>query len=180
MADTTFVDGSTLTSADWFNDLNDAFHTALGGVVGAGTLTKVQFPATQSASADANALDDYEEGTFTPSLGGNTTYNAASGSYTKIGRHVFFRLLLDINTLGTGSGTTISGLPFTVGTALASHSIGYFASIATNVVSLMAYSNSAGTTISFSCLTAAAGSVTNLPTVFQNGTQMYITGHYHV
>jgi hypothetical protein len=39
-------------------------------------------------TAAANALDDYEEGTFTPSLGGDATYLAQSGSYTKIGRYL--------------------------------------------------------------------------------------------
>ena len=36
--------------------------------------TGITFPATQSASSDANTLDDYEEGDWTPSIGGNATY----------------------------------------------------------------------------------------------------------
>ena len=35
------------------------------------TSGQLKFPATQSASADANTLDDYEEGSFTPTLGGS-------------------------------------------------------------------------------------------------------------
>ena len=31
--------------------------------------TGIAFPATQNASSDANTLDDYEEGTWTPTLG---------------------------------------------------------------------------------------------------------------
>jgi hypothetical protein len=49
----------------------------------------IKFPATQVASADANTLDDYEEGTWTPNQGPGLTVVgtfASSGSYTKIGR----------------------------------------------------------------------------------------------
>jgi len=63
-------------------------------------------------TAAANALDDYEEGTWTPTVGGNATYTAQAGHYTKIGNFVKLRFHLQINTLGTGSTTTISGLPF--------------------------------------------------------------------
>ena len=34
---------------------------------------RIQFPATQIASGDANCLDDYEEGTWTATLTGATT-----------------------------------------------------------------------------------------------------------
>jgi len=49
----------------------------------------ITFPATQSASTDANTLDDYEEGTFTPTItatGGafsSVTYVVQSGKYTR-------------------------------------------------------------------------------------------------
>jgi hypothetical protein len=65
-------------------------------------------------TAAANALDDYEEGTWTPSLGGNTTYSAQVGTYTKIGRQVTIHFFVGVTTLGTGSASDISGLPFTV------------------------------------------------------------------
>jgi hypothetical protein len=47
----------------------------------------VSFPATQVASTDPNTLDDYEEGTWTPTCTG-VTFSAATGFYTKIGRQV--------------------------------------------------------------------------------------------
>ena len=56
--------------------------------------------------------DDYEEGTWTPSLGGTATYNNQTGTYTKIGNMVFIRGVMFVNVLGTGSTTTITGLPF--------------------------------------------------------------------
>jgi hypothetical protein len=47
----------------------------------------VSFPATQVASTDPNTLDDYEEGTWTPTCTG-VTFTSATGLYTKIGRQV--------------------------------------------------------------------------------------------
>ena len=66
-------------------------------------------------TADANALDDYEEGTWTPALVniGTGTYSVQGGSYTKIGRLVVALLHLGVLTVGTASGDLIvSGLPF--------------------------------------------------------------------
>jgi hypothetical protein len=80
----------------------------------------VTFPSTQSASSDANTLDDYEEGTFTPTLidGSNnqpTSYLAQVGTYTKVGNLVTVQIYLNINVKGaTISGSvSIGGLPFT-------------------------------------------------------------------
>ena len=54
----------------------------------------ITFPATQSASSDANTLDDYEEGTFSPTVIGTSTAGTASygiqiGAYLKIGKDNF-------------------------------------------------------------------------------------------
>ncbi|WP_225421176.1 hypothetical protein [Sphingomonas parva] len=79
----------------------------------------IQFPAIQVPSADANALDDYEEGTFTPNLlfgGANTgmTYTDQLGRYTKIGRLVFVEIRIRLSAKGSSTGSaTIAGLPFT-------------------------------------------------------------------
>jgi len=72
----------------------------------------ITFPATQDASSNANTLDDYEEGTWTPSLGGTATYYTQTGTYTKIGNIYYIRGNLHINSIGTGSTSIISGLPF--------------------------------------------------------------------
>ncbi len=69
-------------------------------------------------TAAANALDDYEEGTFTPALGGDgnhSTYHVdGSGWYTKVGRKVDIHLTIDNKDLNnSASGTVmITGLPF--------------------------------------------------------------------
>ena len=90
----------------------------VGGTTPSASGAGITFPATQSASSDANTLDDYEEGTWTPTLvssgGGQTvTYTYQTGSYVKIGSVVQFNLFIKINTKSGGSGTAqISNLPF--------------------------------------------------------------------
>jgi hypothetical protein len=82
------------------------------------TGTGIAFPATQSASSDANTLDDYEEGTWTPtafgqSSAGTTTYLSRGGYYIKTGRFVFLKGSIAISAM-TGTGNLrIGGLPFT-------------------------------------------------------------------
>ena len=83
----------------------------------------ITFPATAVASADPNTLDDYEEGTFTPTVigsgtAGTATYNFQNGRYTKVGRIVHFEIFLEWS-LGTGTGALrVSGLPFTSGNGI--------------------------------------------------------------
>jgi hypothetical protein len=102
------------------------------------TLNGVTFPATQVPSADANTLDDYEEGTWTPSLGGNATYSIQQGSYTKVGRMVYLNFDISVTTLGTGNAVTFSGMPFAsvAGTSNAG-GVAYFTGIATSCYSLI-------------------------------------------
>jgi hypothetical protein len=72
-----------------------------------------------SDTAAANALDDYEEGTFTPTYfgettAGTTTYGDQIGRYTKIGNLVNITLRVNVsNATGTGN-ILIGGLPFAV------------------------------------------------------------------
>jgi len=68
-------------------------------------------------TGSANYLDDYEEGTFTPTVfgsttAGTTTYLVQAGNYTKIGRMVHITLIVQYSS-ATGTGTyRIGGLPF--------------------------------------------------------------------
>lgn len=69
-------------------------------------------------SAAANALDDYEEGTWTPSMTGALTYAQREGQYTKIGRLVTFQCRLQVATFtSSGAGIEITGLPFATGSS---------------------------------------------------------------
>ena len=71
-------------------------------------------------SAQANALDDYEVGTWTPEYGGSTsdptvTYDQQTATYTKIGNVVTCSFELRTDSVSGGSGDlTIKGLPFNV------------------------------------------------------------------
>jgi hypothetical protein len=83
--------------------------------------TGIAFPATQSASSDANTLDDYEEGTWTPTLFGSggsagaQAYSIQAGKYTKIGNMVILTGYLALSNKGSWTGNVqIGGMPFTV------------------------------------------------------------------
>lgn len=104
-------DGST-----WREALKIA---ASSGVVSL-PLGQLKFPATPNLSSDANTLDDYEEGTFTPALAtsgtapSGVTSSAAVGLYIKIGSLVFITARLVLTNKGTGAtgNARLAGLPF--------------------------------------------------------------------
>jgi hypothetical protein len=78
---------------------------------------QIKFPAAQNASADANTLDDYEEGTFTPTIVGTSTagtgtYTTQVGRYTKVGNLVTIMIYLTWSA-HTGTGNMrVAGAPF--------------------------------------------------------------------
>lgn len=145
---------------------------------------QIKFPATQNASANANTLDDYEEGTFTPALStgtsGTITPTTATGFYTKVGDRVFVNVYFLINTVSSPLGSlTMTGLPFTS------------ANISGNNTSFVAdYIGFSGATnyTSFAKLTANDTLVTlqkivgnapaNLAGDVQAASEIYISGHY--
>ena len=88
----------------------------------------------------ANKLDDYEEGTWTPSLGGNASYDIQSGLYRKVGAIVFINGAIRSNNFGTGSTKVITGLPFPVEDG-GSFTAAYFDGAAVNVMELSAIVN---------------------------------------
>lgn len=99
-----------------------------------------KFPTVQVPSTDPNAFDDYEEGTWTPVIGGTggesgQTYGNQSGKYTKKGNEVTVTADVYLSAKGTITGNVIiKGLPFTCEAAIgAAVNIGY-ASLATATV----------------------------------------------
>jgi hypothetical protein len=79
-------------------------------------VTAIQFAATQVASSNANTLDDYEEGTWTPSFGfgtsGSAIYSVQSGSYVKIGSLITVSAIIVLSSKNTASGSVFVDLPF--------------------------------------------------------------------
>lgn len=82
---------------------------------------QIAFPSSQSASADVNTLDDYEEGTWTVAMTCATSgtialyANADLGSYTKIGDIVHAMGTIRIETISSPVGDLRISLPFTIG-----------------------------------------------------------------
>ena len=100
----------TLTGTSTFaGGVANAYGFGVGTAVpssGAG----IAFPATQSASSDANTLDDYEEGSWTPKQTNGTNYNVASTCrYVKIGTLVYWC----IDVTAVNDSTSITNMPFT-------------------------------------------------------------------
>ncbi len=137
---------------------------------------QIVFPATQVASTNANTLDDYQEATWTPSLGGTTTYTTQSGGYIKIGRMVYIWGVIVVNSLGTGSTNTISGLPES-GTDFNDTplNVSIWTSLAVTPVSLSF--RVSGTTLIATGVTAAAASTGTL-NIFGNSAAVYFAGCY--
>jgi hypothetical protein len=97
----------------------------------------ITFPATQSASSDANTLDDYEEGTFTPSVTNGLTsvvYTARDGRYTKVGRICYFSVYMAIGSSTRNANIVQVNLPFTAATTPAFSGGAYFAYTTSGVV----------------------------------------------
>lgn len=145
--------------------------TLVTPTLGAALATSIKFNS-------GTVLNSYEEGTWTPSLGGSTTYYVQSAKYTKVGRTVTIQATLLVNLIGTGSISTITGLPFTSGAGINGCAVGYFTNSATLVTSLMPYIVANGTSIIMSGVTVAASAVTAPLTFFQNGTYLEISATY--
>lgn len=79
---------------------------------------QIKFPASQNASSDANTLDDYEEGTWTPTGNSFTVVGVAThaGFYTKIGRkvHLSIKSTSTTSIASTVGASFYNALPFGV------------------------------------------------------------------
>jgi hypothetical protein len=93
------------------------------------TFNGITFPATAVPSADANTLDDYEEGSWTPTIQINSsstgiTYGTQVGRYTKIGNVVTCWFYLSLTSKGSNSGpVNLLGIPFTPSSTSALYSV---------------------------------------------------------
>jgi hypothetical protein len=140
-------------------------------------LQGIEFQATQSASSNANTLDDYEEGTWTPTViasggsGSVGTYNTRNAIYTKIGRLVSVSFYLGF-TKGTLSGGTvnITGLPFTpAGGTYSGSALSYWNNLATGQVLVTGFVIDGTTEIEIHSATGAVTTLGGMPVTALNG-----------
>jgi hypothetical protein len=114
-----------------------------------------------TANTASNVLDDYEEGIWIPSIGGNASYTYQDGVYTKIGNMVHLQCRFQVNVIGTGSTNVLSGLPFASNNSWTSGSLSveYYNSIATSMVWVSGYVTNNASDISFSGNSASATTI---------------------
>ena len=145
-----------------------------------------------SDTAAANALDDYEEGTFTATLvatGSSFQYTYRTGSYTKIGNCVNFNLYIQLDGGGNsfvGNAVTITGLPFTSNSS-ANNNFRYYVHgrylnvDGSNYYYVTANLSNGSATLS---LNQAGDNVPNkaLPATYLSSSsgQLFINGWYHI
>jgi hypothetical protein len=151
----------------------------------------ITFPATQSASSDANTLDDYEEGTWTPVIdsataGTGRTTTVTSAKYTKIGNLVQVQCYIQITTLGTGGSGAwlVKGLPFTPAASSAFNTFcsGFWNNLNSNLVCLGGYVDSGYAQLLMCGIATAGTSMAELTfsTYVKANTQLMITAIYQV
>ena len=152
---------------------------SVGGATPAASGAGITFPADQTiigASSDANTLDDYEEGTWTPNIGGTATYSYQNGYYRKIGSLVMITFIFQVNVIGTGSTQFISGLPFPVFNTSGSQGggVSFATALALNFYSISTASAWGGSTqLGFALQQELDGGTTNgNAAVFQNSARI--------
>ena len=167
------------------------YNTALSSGAGAWALLNptfngnLAFPATQLASAGANVLDDYEEGTYTPGMtfGGSATgvtFTTQIGVYTKIGNRVLFHQYIVLSSNGSGTGAALTtALPFTSAGnffACAVQPISGFSGLTAGV---SAHVTNSATTITLRGPNTT-GSAVLTDTEVTDTANFYVAGHYIV
>lgn len=138
------------------------------------TANGIKFPATQVASANANTLDDYEEGTWTPtdiSGAGLTFTQTGVARYIKVGTLVYVSLYIDFPGTSSSATVLIGGLPFTsVGSQTYSYLSGRAGSLALSMAQV-----STGAT-NFNLFKTSSSTITNSEL---SGTYLILSGCYY-
>ena len=126
---------------------------------------QLEFPTGATPSTDANTLDCYKEGTWTPVIQGSggqsgQTYSYNTGVWTKVGNKVYGQAAVAMSALGTITGTVrISGLPYPAHASLgrAIISVGYFTGSAIAVSGFSGYVPQSASYIELTYLPGAGG-----------------------
>jgi hypothetical protein len=190
-AENTAASGNPTNLVFWTNEFGTPsvkMSLTAGGVLdigtGAGAVGQIRFPVSQVASTNANTLDDYEEGEWTPSLTFNNsavglTYENRNGRYTKIGNVVYFTFGLVLTNKGSSTGAAyVEGLPFTSGANKSYREDTTRVSVYGNVSADPA--TWIGTSVSFMQLKVATTGVDLTNTNFANNSNLFVSGFYFV
>jgi len=152
--------------------------------ISAATSGQIKFPATQNASSNANTLDDYEEGTFTPvmNFGGAAAFSSgtAQGKYTKIGNVVNFQINFTgyVKTANTGA-SQITGMPFSASDLQKIYMVQGDSLTYTSGAFLFCFNAGAGATLDpYQQAAGTASQFTN--SSFNNGGSFRVTGSYFI
>jgi hypothetical protein len=141
----------------------------------------IDFSATNDPGGmTSELLDDYEEGTWTPTIGGNATYTNQVGTYVKVGRMVYAHWALTINAQGTGSNiSAIDGLPYPSGVASQATSNLLWSGFGVSMAYAAYYVGNGSTLMNLSYIATAAAALTNNPNGLVNGATMNGTIVYY-
>lgn len=140
------TDAGTLAEAATFNESGNLVFPSGQGI---------DFSATGNGSGTMTSelLDDYEEGTWTPTIAvsgsGSVTIDFTYATYTKIGNAVLAEGYIDLSAVSSPSGYfTINGLPYASRTDVITRRAGslYFANaVSANVADFIMYMNTGST-----------------------------------
>lgn len=141
------------------------------------TFTVVNNP---SASPNAWSNGDILEGTWTPTVGGNATYNIQKGRWQRIGNLCIAQFDLHINSVGTGERAFIGGLPFMSGNTSGQGSVSYYSELNTVVYGVLPRVDTSNQRITLTAVTAAAVGVSGSVELLKDGARIIGEVRYFV
>ena len=183
---------TTPTSAGFYYENTNVSGTRFSSLT-LGDGNGINFAPTSdgSGTAASELLDDYEEGTFVPTIAGGTTagsntYSVQTGFYTKIGDRVFFNIdvALSSKDAAMAGNLKINGLPYTPNSTSNNNSavaLGRFDGInlSTNYTTLNAMVQSNGFLLVRECGDNVAALTVDVAAIAAS-TRLTLSGHYSV
>lgn len=140
----------------------------------------ISFPTPSPASSGtvaSSTLDAYEEGTWTPNVGGTATYSIQGGNYTRIGNIVYVSARMKILVIGTGNTGNFVGLPYNSSILENSFAVSKLADSSLNFYSI--YLRTGGSdTVYASYQSGLDGTIVENPNFLTSGTEVQFSGCY--
>ena len=114
------IGANTANNLGFYNPTHSTYMAAMNQYgIGVGSAVPssgfgITFPSTQSPSSNSNTLDDYEEGSWTPTdaSGAGLTFSSAYGYYIKVGKVVYVQAKIIFPSTGSSANNLLGGLPF--------------------------------------------------------------------